>query len=172
MAAEHLTRDSDLLWELGCSFAQGHVPAEVIPLLRLGRITALQKPSGGIRGIVVGDVFRRLVARTMAQQLNAAVERATSHHSCRSGVCRSCRSNSHRFGSRCYSVVVCRRRRSFRFDIERGDAARLARCGRWRGSPPICVSVLSTVRPPTSGRTMPASPTTLSKEKGVNRVTP
>ena len=36
MAAEHLrplldsTRDSDLLWELGCSFAQGHVPAEVI----------------------------------------------------------------------------------------------------------------------------------------------
>ena len=84
MAAEHLrplldsTRDSDLLWELGCSFAQGHVPAEVIPLLRLGRITALQKPSGGIRGIVVEDVFRRLVARTMAQQLNAAVERATS----------------------------------------------------------------------------------------------
>ena len=84
MAAEHLrllldsTRDSDLLWELGRSFAQGGVPAEVIPLLRLGRITALQKPSGGIRGIVVGDVFRRLVARTMAQQLNAAVERATS----------------------------------------------------------------------------------------------
>ena len=84
MAAEHLrplldsTRDSALLWELGCSFAQGHVPVEVIPLLRLGRITALQKPSGGIRGIVVGDVFRRLVARTMAQQLNAAVERATS----------------------------------------------------------------------------------------------
>ena len=84
MAAEHLcplldsTRDSDLLMELGCSFAQGRVPAEVIPLLRLGRITALQKPSGGIRGIVVGDVFRRLVARTRAQQLNAAVERATS----------------------------------------------------------------------------------------------
>ena len=83
MAAEHLrplldcTRDSDLLWELGCSFAQGRVPVEVIPLLRLGRITALQKPSGGIRGIVVGDVFRRLVARTMAQQLNAAVERAS-----------------------------------------------------------------------------------------------
>ena len=84
MAAEHLrplldpTRDSDLLWELGCSFAQGRVPAEVISLLRLGRIIALQKPSGGIRGVVVGDVFRRLVAHNGAPIEHAAVERATS----------------------------------------------------------------------------------------------
>ena len=106
MAAEHLrplldpTRDSDLLWELGCSFAQGRVPAEVISLLRLGRIIALQKPSGGIRGVVVGDVFRRLVLHN-----GATIERSRrtgdisvpvcTHHSCWSGVCRSCRSNSH-----------------------------------------------------------------------------
>ena len=31
-------------------------------------MTALQKPDGGVRGIVVGDVFRRVVARTIAQQ--------------------------------------------------------------------------------------------------------
>ena len=37
------------------------VSAEILPLLRLGRITALRKPSGGIRGIVVGDTFRRLL---------------------------------------------------------------------------------------------------------------
>ena len=54
------------------------MPAEILPVIRLDRITALQKPSGGIRGIVVGDLFRRLVARTIAQQINPAVERATS----------------------------------------------------------------------------------------------
>ena len=39
---------------------------------------ALQKPRCGVRGIVVGDVVRRLVARTMAQQLSKAVEAATA----------------------------------------------------------------------------------------------
>ena len=33
---------------------------------------------GGIRGIVAGDLLRRLVARTMAQQLEPAIERATA----------------------------------------------------------------------------------------------
>ena len=41
-------------------------------------MTALAKPDGGVRGIVVGDVIRRLAARTMAQQLGDAVEAATS----------------------------------------------------------------------------------------------
>ena len=41
-------------------------------------MTALHKPSGGIRGIVVGDVFRRLVARTLAQQFAKRVESATA----------------------------------------------------------------------------------------------
>ena len=41
-------------------------------------MTALQKPSGGVRGIVVGDFVRRLVARTLAQQLAPAVELAIS----------------------------------------------------------------------------------------------
>ena len=44
----------------------------------MGRLTALSKPDGGVRGIVAGDVVRRLVARTMSQQLSPAVERATS----------------------------------------------------------------------------------------------
>ena len=33
---------------------------------------------GGVRGVVVGDVIRRLVSRTMAQQMSAAVESATA----------------------------------------------------------------------------------------------
>ena len=84
MTAKHLrplldsARDSELSWDLAQSFSSGEVPAEILPLLRLGRITALRKPSGGIRGIVVGDTFRRLVARTIAQQINPAVERATA----------------------------------------------------------------------------------------------
>ena len=41
-------------------------------------MTALQKPGGGVRGIVAGDVVRRLVARTISQQLSSAVESATA----------------------------------------------------------------------------------------------
>ena len=36
--------------------------------------------TGGVRGIVVGDALRRLVARTMAQQIAEKVEKATSPH--------------------------------------------------------------------------------------------
>ena len=49
-------------------------------MVRLGRLTALSKPDGGVRGIVAGDVVRRLVARTMSQQLSPGVERATRPH--------------------------------------------------------------------------------------------
>ena len=48
------------------------------PAIGLGRLTALQKEVGGIRGFVVGDMMRRLVARTMAQQVSKEVEEATS----------------------------------------------------------------------------------------------
>ena len=44
----------------------------------MGRVTALQKPSGGVRGIVVGDIVRRIVARTISQQIAPAVEVATA----------------------------------------------------------------------------------------------
>ena len=44
--------------------------------VRVGRMTALQKPDGGVRGIVVGDVVRRLVARTLAQQFGPQAESA------------------------------------------------------------------------------------------------
>ena len=44
----------------------------------MGRLTALQKPAGGVRGIVCGDIVRRLVAQTIAQSMSAAVQAATS----------------------------------------------------------------------------------------------
>ena len=46
--------------------------------VRLGRMTALQKPDGGVRGIIVGDYFRRLVSRTLAKAIAQKAEDATS----------------------------------------------------------------------------------------------
>ena len=50
------------------SFAQVDIPAEILAVLQVGQMIALQKPNGGVWGIVVGDVVRRLVAKTMAKQ--------------------------------------------------------------------------------------------------------
>ena len=62
--------------------AKALVPQVAVDLIRVGRLTALSKPDGGVRGIVAGDVIRRLVARTMSQQLSEAVERATAPYQC------------------------------------------------------------------------------------------
>ena len=84
MTADHLRpllecgQDSELLWRLCQGLARAEVPAEVLRVVNMGRITALQKPTGGIRGIVVGDILRRLVARTISQQITPAVEVATA----------------------------------------------------------------------------------------------
>ena len=56
-----------LLGEVATQFARGQVP-EVLLEVKLGRMTAFQKPDGGVRGMMVGDVFRLLVGRTLAKQ--------------------------------------------------------------------------------------------------------
>ena len=100
------------------------------------------------------DVFRRLVART---QLNAAVERATSRSSVHSPLVLEWSVSLMSLGATVLSVDG---------DIERDDAG-------LRGVQPSRLCLCSTVRlPPASGRTMAASPTTLSKEKRVNSLTP
>ena len=56
----------------------------VVAALGLGRLIALRKPSGRVRGIVVSDAVsdfsRRLVARTLAQQHAAAFQEACHPH--------------------------------------------------------------------------------------------
>ena len=52
-------------------------------------MTALRKTDGGVRGIVVGDFFRRVVARTIAQQIAQSVEAVTSPFQGRDRVCQS-----------------------------------------------------------------------------------
>ena len=65
MTADHLRplleseRDSEVLSELGASLARGEGPEVVWEAIRMGRMTALRKADGGVRGIVVGDIFRR-----------------------------------------------------------------------------------------------------------------
>ena len=84
MTSDHLfpllesERDSVMFAEFAQLLAVADVPHQVLRILGLGRLIALKKPDGGIRGIVVGDVLRRLVGRTMAKQVTKEVEAATS----------------------------------------------------------------------------------------------
>ena len=84
MTADHLfpilesETDSELLVQVASKLAIADVPEEVIDGIRLGRLTALAKPDGGVKEIVVGDIVRRLVARTIAKQFAKRAEVATA----------------------------------------------------------------------------------------------
>ena len=84
MTADHLRpileseTDTAAMGRMATDLARADIPLPILTALRMGRLIALQKPTGGVRGIVTGEVFRRLVARSIAQQLACAVEVATS----------------------------------------------------------------------------------------------
>jgi len=77
MTTEHLRpllddeETFDLLADAAEKLAQASIPSSIADALGLGRMVAIRKSSGKVRGIVSGDVFRRLVARTLAQQFSA-----------------------------------------------------------------------------------------------------
>ena len=56
------------------ALARASIPEEVLRAIRIGRMTAIQKPTGGVRGIVAGDIIRRLVSRTIAADQNEGGE--------------------------------------------------------------------------------------------------
>ena len=64
-----------LFFRLGENLARAQVPEVVVSMVRSGRMTALSQEDGGVQGVVTGDVMRRLVARTMAQQLERQQQR-------------------------------------------------------------------------------------------------
>ena len=117
MTAEHLqpvleaVRVLHSLFRAAESLAAAQVPTEVVNGLRLGRITALLKPTGGVRGIVAGDIIRRLVGRTMAQQLGLAVERATSPYQYALSTRAGCECVAHALHALCetdpQSTILC-----------------------------------------------------------------
>ena len=84
MTVEHLQplldhpRDLQAFLNAAEKVSRAHIPPAVQEAIRLGRLTALQKANGGVRGIVAGDIVRRLVARTMSQQLMESVQAATA----------------------------------------------------------------------------------------------
>ena len=75
-------RDLHLLFSIREQLATGKAPQEEVEIGRMGRLTALKKPNGRIRGIVSGEVVRRLVSRTIAQQVSKAVEAGTAPFQC------------------------------------------------------------------------------------------
>ena len=66
MTVEHLqllldhSRDPQRFFHACDKMARAQVPNEIREAIRLGRLTALQKPQGGVRGIVAGDIARRV----------------------------------------------------------------------------------------------------------------
>ena len=52
----------DLLPVAVTRLAAADLPTSALAALRLARLTALQKPDGGVRGIAAGDAFRRLAS--------------------------------------------------------------------------------------------------------------
>ena len=60
------------------SFAQGNIPKDILAALQLKKITALQKPNGGVRDIVVGDVIRRLVPSSRPPRSHSRATSAAS----------------------------------------------------------------------------------------------
>ena len=77
MTADHIfpllesEHDSRLLCQAVSALARGEILEEILTGFRLGRLTALRKPDGGVRGIVVGEILRRLSA--MNRQANGQV---------------------------------------------------------------------------------------------------
>ena len=74
MTAEHLRfivespSETAAFFRAAQDLARADIPQDVLVLLRMGR----QKPGGGVRGIVYGDIVRRLVARSVTQQIAPA----------------------------------------------------------------------------------------------------
>ena len=101
MTVEHLQplldhpKDLWLGFQVAERLARGQVPQDIQAAIRMGRLTALRKADGGVRGIVAGDIVRRLVARTMSQQLMDAVQQATAPFQCAMTTKAGCECISH-----------------------------------------------------------------------------
>eukprot|EP00439_Symbiodinium_sp_Y106_P016235 s10655_g2.t1 len=70
----------DSLGAVATRLARAQLPATLAQALGLGRLIAIRKTAGGVRGIVVGDYLRRLVARTLAQHFAPSFDVATRPH--------------------------------------------------------------------------------------------
>ena len=123
--------------------AVGDIPEDVVDAIRLGQLTALAKPDGGVKGIVVGDIVRRLVARTMVKQVAKKADKATAPFHCalsiksRMRVRRTQGAGTHR---------PRRQRQGVRCDLQERNVRRPLEDGRRRSDPPVCAVVCGKMR--------------------------
>ena len=84
MRFEHLRVliDDDNTWDqfvaLAQAFGRAEVPEEIAAAIARGRLTAMQKENGKVRGIVAGTVLRRIVAKALAKEFGDAIMECTS----------------------------------------------------------------------------------------------
>jgi len=70
--------DSKALYYVANTFARAQIPEAIRKGIALGRMTALAKGASKVRGIAAGDTFRRVVAKTLAQQFAQEFDEACS----------------------------------------------------------------------------------------------
>ena len=70
--------DSKSLFYVAEFLARAQIPPAIRKGIALGRMTALDKGSAKVRGIAAGDTFRRVVAKTLAQQFAQEFDQACS----------------------------------------------------------------------------------------------
>ena len=74
--------DDEDVWDMFCdmseAFANAEAPDCISEALALGRLTALRKPNGRVRGIVAGAVWRRCVGRALSMQFSDAFATTTA----------------------------------------------------------------------------------------------
>ena len=147
--------DAESFWRMCEEFAGAGTKDEVVQALRMGRMTALQKSAGGVRRIVDGDFLRRLVARTLTQQLAPAVERAIFARSSSLSLTKSgCECVAHIAQTLTdldgnTTLLICERHWCVRSHLSKRYVARIAGGGRWicrspfrEAVPRFCVDVL------------------------------
>ena len=66
------------LCDIAQLLAEARPPFEINEAFRLGKLTAVRKNAVKVRGLNAADPFKRLVARTLAQQYAAEFRTATS----------------------------------------------------------------------------------------------
>lgn len=71
--AEALQLLAHALTQVAC----GEVPPAILAVLTRGRLTALAKPGGGVRGITTGEALRRLTSRVLARRFAPIFDEAT-----------------------------------------------------------------------------------------------
>ena len=176
MRNEHLrplldnAEDCTKFFEISQAFTQAKLPEEIVSALRVGQMTALQKPNGGIRGIVVGDVIRRLVAKTLAKQFMTRFEDATKPFQCALSTRAGCESIAHVVqvmtdrDPNC-TVLSNRWSGSFRFGVQEGHDDSSAQHGSGGEAHSISPPVFTDTPQHICGKTRRAQSTKSSKVK-------